>query len=61
MRHKHAAQDEPVRLNGIGGDGNDVTLLAVEGGGKSAEEAGRHRQEIALNVKDGQNDKLVED
>ena len=30
MRHKHAAQDDPVRLNGIGGDGNDVTLLAVE-------------------------------
>ena len=50
-----------MRLNGIGGDGNDVTLLAVEGGGKSAEEAGRHKQEVALNVKDGQNDKLVED
>ena len=51
-----------MRLNGIGGDGNDVTLLAVEGGGKSPEEAGRHKQEVvALNVKDGQNDKLVED
>ena len=61
MRHKHAAQDEPVRLNGVGGDGNDVTLLAVEAGGQCAEEAGRHKQEIALKMKDGQNDKGVED
>ena len=50
-----------MRLNGVGGDGNDVTLLAVEAGGQCAEEAGRHKQEIALKMKDGQNDKGVED
>ena len=44
-------------LNRVGGDGNDGTLLAVEGGGKRAEEAGRHRQEIALKMEDDQNDK----
>ena len=58
---KHTALGEPVRLDRVRGDGDDVTLLALEGGGERAEEAGRHRQEIALNMNDDQNDKDVED
>ena len=47
-----------MRLNGVGGDGDDGAVLALEGGGERAEEAGRHRQEISLkNRKEGQNDK----
>ena len=45
-----------MRLDRVGGDGNDGTLLALEGGGKRTEEAGRHRQEITLKKKDDQND-----
>ena len=47
-----------MRLNGVGGDGDDGAVLAFEGGGERAEEAGRHRQEISLrkNIKDGQNE-----
>ena len=41
----------PVSLNGVGGDGNKAAIVALEGGGKRAEEAGRHRQEIALKNK----------
>ena len=41
----------PVSLNGVGGDGNKAAIVALEGGGKRAEEAGRHRQEIALDKK----------
>ena len=40
----------PVGLNGVSGDGNNAAIVAFEGGGKRAEEAGRHRQEIALNI-----------
>ena len=50
-----------MRLDRVRGDGDDGTLLALEGGGELAEEAGRHRQEIALNMEDDQNDKDVED
>ena len=41
----------PVSLNGVGGDGNKAAIVALEGRGKRAEEAGRHRQEIALSNK----------
>ena len=41
---------KPVCLNRVCGDGNKAAILAFEGGGKCAEEAGRHRQEIALNI-----------
>ena len=39
----------PVRLNRVRGDGNEATIV-LQGRGKCAEEAGRHRQEIALNI-----------
>ena len=41
----------PVSLNGVGGDGNKAAIVALEGRGKRAEEAGRHSQEIALDKK----------
>ena len=48
-----------MRLNGVGGDGDDGAVLAFEGGGERAEEAGRHRQEISLrNIKYGQNERI---
>ena len=40
-----------MRLDRVRGDGDDGTVLAFEGGGERAEEAGRHRQEIALDKK----------
>ena len=46
-----------MRLDRVGGDGNDGTLLALKGGGKRTEEAGRHRQEITLKKKGDQTDK----
>ena len=41
---------KPVSLNRVCGDGNKATVVTLERGGKSAEEAGRHWQEVALNI-----------